>query len=201
MFTGLIEKTGVLENITPDKEGSRLCIRMTEAWSDSDPVILGESIAVNGVCLTVTATDQYSFHVDVLKETLDVTTLGGIATGTTVNLERAMQANARFGGHMVSGHVDGVGSVDAITPLGRDHKLRIACSKTLLAGIVSKGSLAVDGISLTVAALDDTGVDIHVIPVTWTATNVHKFSVHTQVNLETDLLGKYVQQAVRLNKL
>jgi riboflavin synthase len=201
MFTGLIEKTGVLEQVTPDQEGSQLCIRMSEAWSDIDPVVLGESIAVNGVCLTVTATDQQSFHVDVLKETLDVTTLGGLPAGATLNLERAMQANARFGGHMVSGHVDGVGSVNAVTPLGRDHKIRIACSKALLEGIVPKGSLTVDGISLTVAAVDDEGVDIHIIPVTWTATNVHTFSAHTQVNLETDLLGKYVQQAVRQNKL
>ncbi|MDE0839419.1 MAG: riboflavin synthase [Kiritimatiellae bacterium] len=201
MFTGLIEKTGVLEHITPDQEGSRLCIRMSDAWTDNDPVILGESIAVNGVCLTVTATDQRSFHVDVLKQTLDVTTLGDLPTGATVNLERAMQANARFGGHMVSGHVDGVGSVNAITPLGRDHKIRITCSKAVLEGIVAKGSLTVDGISLTVAAVDDDGVDIYVIPVTWKATNMNTFTLQTQVNLETDLLGKYVQQAVRLNKL
>lgn len=196
MFTGLIERTGRIDRMSPRHDGAILRIALNRGWGGDDPIKLGESIAVNGVCLTVTRTDQATFDVDVLQETLKCTNLGVLDMGSLVNLERAMRANARFGGHVVSGHVDATGRVESVVPVGDDWRIRIRCSPDLLRGIVHKGSIALDGISLTVALVDESGFEVHIIPVTFNETNVQTMEAGDSVNLETDMLGKYVQKAL-----
>lgn len=193
MFTGLIQKTGRFNGITQQNGGS--CIRIEcEAWAN-DPYQLGESIAVDGVCLTLVAHDAYGFSVDVLKETLEVTTLAKLKAGASVNLERAMRADARFGGHIVQGHVDGIGTVTAITPAGRDITIRIKASEQLLSQIVYKGSIAINGISLTVAKIvNTTEFEVCIIPTTLKDTSLGEKRIGDMVNLETDVLARYATQ-------
>ena len=198
MFTGLIERTGQLAQLDSHQEGACLRISVGEGWGQDDPIALGESIAVNGVCLTVTARDESSFSADVLRETLACTSLGTQQVGATLNLERAMRADARFGGHIVSGHVDGTGSVAAIEPLGRDYLVRIACDSSMIDGMVHKGSIALDGISLTLSEVTENEFCVHIIPVTWSKTNIHSLRLEDKVNIEIDMLGKYVMKALRL---
>ena len=195
MFTGLIQKTGRFKGVTKQNGGS--CIRIDcEAWAN-DPYQLGESIAVDGVCLTLIAHDAIGFSVDVLKETLDVTTLAKLKHGASVNLERAMRADARFGGHIVQGHVDGVGTISAITPAGRDISIRIKASEQILKQIVYKGSIAINGISLTVAkVISNIEFEVCIIPTTLRDTSLGEKRVGDKVNLETDVLARYgTQQA------
>jgi riboflavin synthase len=195
MFTGLIQKTGRFKGVTQQNGGS--CIRIDcKAWAN-DPYQLGESIAVDGVCLTLVAHDATGFSVDVLKETLDVTTLAKLKHGASVNLERAMRANARFGGHIVQGHVDGVGTISAITPAGRDISIRIKASEQILKQIVYKGSIAINGISLTVAkVISNIEFEVCIIPTTLRDTSLGEKRVGDKVNLETDVLARYrTQQA------
>ncbi|MBQ2282511.1 MAG: riboflavin synthase [Kiritimatiellae bacterium] len=195
MFTGLIQKTGRFKSVTQQNGGS--CIRIDcEAWAN-DPYQLGESIAVDGVCLTLVAHDATGFSVDVLKETLDVTTLAKLKHGASVNLERAMRADARFGGHIVQGHVDGVGTISAITPAGRDISIRIKASEQILKQIVYKGSIAINGISLTVAkVISNIEFEVCIIPTTLRDTSLGEKRVGDKVNLETDVLARYgTQQA------
>ena len=195
MFTGLIQKTGRFKGVTQQNGGS--CIRIDcEAWAN-DPYQLGESIAVDGVCLTLVAHDATGFSVDVLKETLDVTTLTKLKHGASVNLERAMRADARFGGHIVQGHVDGIGTISAITPAGRDISIRIKASEQILKQIVYKGSIAINGISLTVAkVISNIEFEVCIIPTTLRDTSLGEKRVGDKVNLETDVLARYgTQQA------
>lgn len=193
MFTGLIQKTGRFKGVTQQNGGS--CIRIDcEAWAN-DPYQLGESIAVDGVCLTLVAHDATGFSVDVLKETLDVTTLAKLKHGASVNLERAMRADARFGGHIVQGHVDGVGTISAITPAGRDISIRIKASEQILKQIVYKGSIAINGISLTVAkVISNIEFEVCIIPTTLRDTSLGEKRVGDKVNLETDVLARYGTQ-------
>lgn len=193
MFTGLIQKTGRFKGVTQQNGGS--CIRIDcEAWAN-DPYLLGESIAVDGVCLTLVAHDATGFSVDVLKETLDVTTLAKLKHGASVNLERAMRADARFGGHIVQGHVDGVGTISAITPAGRDISIRIKASEQILKQIVYKGSIAINGISLTVAkVISNIEFEVCIIPTTLRDTSLGEKRVGDKVNLETDVLARYGTQ-------
>jgi riboflavin synthase len=159
----------------------------------------GESVAVNGVCLTATAIDGSEWQVDIGPETARVTTLGSLKPGQPVNLERSLRAGDRFGGHFVQGHVDGVGTVDDVRRDGDAHWLTISLPRAPSPLLIPKGSIAVDGISLTVAALRDRQFDVMIIPFTWSHTNLSSLRVTDHVNLEFDMVGKYVARAVELS--
>jgi len=194
MFTGLIEALGRVERI----EGTLAGVRLKLSASLADEVTLGESVAVNGVCLTVTATDGATFEFDVSPETARVTTLGSLATGAPVNLERSLRAGARIGGHFVQGHVDGVGAIEAIGEEGESYRVTVSLPDGLEPYVVHKGSIAVDGISLTVAAVNGHQFDVQIIPYTWQHTNLRNVRVGHAVNIECDILGKYVARAIEL---
>jgi riboflavin synthase len=192
MFTGLIEALGKIREIKSQAGGIRLGLT-TDLTSALSP---GDSLAVNGVCLTVVAADADVVHMDVSPETMRVTTIGGLARGATVNLERPLRAEARIGGHFVQGHVDGTGAIEEIRQEGDAYWLTIRFPEFLARGIVRKGSIAVDGISLTVAGVDEHRFDVQIIPFTWDHTNLHAAREGDRVNLETDILGKYVLRAM-----
>ena len=194
MFTGLIEAVGHVSGITPASSGFRVSIRTALAPELS----LGESVAVNGVCLTVTGTEGDVLHADIGPETARVTTLGGLRADHPVNLERSMRANDRFGGHFVQGHVDATGTVEGLRRDGDAHWLTIGFPVGLAPFLIPKGSVSVDGISLTVAALRDRQFDVMVIPFTWEHTNLSSLQAGDRVNLECDMVGKYVARAAEL---
>ena len=156
----------------------------------------GDSLAVNGVCLTVVGRDAEGVFMDVSPATARVTTLASIRPGHLLNLERSLAAGARLGGHFVQGHVDGTGTVQAVVEQGESWWLTFGYPEALAPCIVSKGSIAVDGISLTVAELTDDTFSVQIIPYTWQHTNLHVVAVGQAVNLETDILGKYVMRAL-----
>jgi riboflavin synthase len=194
MFTGLIEGVGQLAERTPTSGGIRLRIVAPMA-SELAP---GDSLAVNGVCLTVILAERGEIHADVGPETIRVTTLGGIERGTAVNLERPLRADQRFGGHFVQGHVDAVGYVEELRQESEFHWLTVSFPPALAPLIVHKGSIAVDGISLTVAGLGADRFDIMVIPFTMQQTNLGQIKLRDRVNLECDMVGKYVVRAAEL---
>jgi len=191
MFTGIV-RLGRVVSIEMQGEAGRITIVPDRSWED--PVGLGDSISVNGACLTVTAMDGAKLSFDVLAETFDKTNLGQKKEGSIVNLERALALGDMLGGHIVTGHVDGAGRVRKVTPVGRDWKFEIECSRDMLMLMVYKGSVAIDGISLTVAELLDDGFVIHIIPHTIEETDMSEFEPGTKVNLEADILGKHVQR-------
>ena len=191
MFTGIIEELGAIRRITPARDGARLEVSARTVLSDAK---LGDSIAVNGVCLTVVDKASDWFAADVSAETLRRTSLKQAKTGSRVNLERAMAANGRFGGHIVQGHVDGTGEFLEAGASGDGWTVRIGFPPELARYIVEKGSITVDGISLTVAALGDTWFEIAVIPHTWKVTNLGALARGAAVNLEVDILAKYVER-------
>jgi riboflavin synthase len=186
MFTGLIEAVGHLKRITRSGGGASFEIECPD-WN----VELGDSIAVQGACLTVTAMNAHFFCCDVLDETLQRTNLGRKKPGDALNLERALQLGDRIDGHLVSGHVDAVGTLVDIRMVGRDRILRVECG-SLADGVVDKGSVTIDGISLTVSAVSETWFEVNIIPFTWAHTSLVERKIGDGVNLETDLLGKYV---------
>jgi riboflavin synthase len=192
MFTGLIEAVGEVVEVKPTTAGFRLHVR-TDLASELTP---GDSLAVNGVCLTVVAADDGGVHADVSPETARVTALGGLKRGSQLNLERPMRADARVGGHFVQGHVDATGTVEEIRQEGESWWVTVKFPVTLAAYIVRKGSIAVDGISLTVAGVDDRRFDVLIIPFTWEHTNLRTMKANDLVNLECDILGKYVVRAI-----
>lgn len=194
MFTGLIEAIGEVQEVTPTPAGFRL--RLTTAIAPN--LVAGDSLAVNGVCLTAVSSDASGIHADISPETLRVTALGLLRRGALVNLERPLRADARLGGHFVQGHVDATGTIDDIRPDGDSHRLTIRFPAMLAPYIVSKGSITVNGISLTVAGLDDRRFDVQIIPYTWEHTNLHLAKAGDLVNLESDILGKYVVRAAEL---
>ncbi len=194
MFTGLIQNKGTIRTLSKDGGSGSLVI---EAGGWDRPVQIGESIAVQGVCLTVTRIDSDRLTFDVLGETFQCTNLGDKVEGAPLNLERALREGDPLGGHMVQGHVDGVGKVREIKPVGRDYIVRIACDESILRYIVYKGSIAVDGISLTVAEVDEESFSVHIIPHTWDVTTFGEMSVGDAVNLEADPLAKYVEKALQ----
>jgi riboflavin synthase len=196
MFTGLIESLGHVAGVKPTASGFRLRIS-TELAGE---LVLGESVSVNGVCLTVVGTADNAMHADVAPETARVTTLGSLVEGSTVNLERSIRADARLGGHFVQGHVDAAGSITAVAPQGQSFRLTVAFPVSFGALIVSKGSIAVDGISLTVASVAIDRFDVQVIPFTWTHTNLSQLKIGSTVNLEFDILGKYVARALEVHR-
>jgi len=192
MFTGLIEGVGTLINRIPVQGDVRLQISAgTLAFTD---VTLGESIAINGVCLTVIDFDEKQFFVDVSSETLALTTLGQLPQGCALNLERALRPSDRLGGHLVSGHVDGIGYVEHISQQARAQCWRFKAPSPLLRYIAVKGSICVDGVSLTVNAVDKEGFEVALIPHTLENTAFHRLSVGTAVNLEVDMLARYVER-------
>ena len=194
MFTGLIETIGHVAHITTTDRGVRISIRTSLAEELAD----GESVAVNGVCLTVAQKVDGAFQADIGPETARVTTLGGLRADQPVNLERAIRAGARFGGHFVQGHVDGIGTVRQLRAEGDAHWLKVAFSPDLAALFVPKGSVALEGVSLTVATLADAEFDVMIIPFTWAHTSLSSLREGATVNLECDVIGKYVARAVQL---
>ena len=192
MFTGLIESVGQIDEVKPTPGGSRLRVS-TSIAGDLRP---GDSVAINGVCLTVVAADAGGLHADVSPETARVTTFGTARRGAAVNLERPLRAGATLDGHFVQGHVDATGVVEELRQDGDSWWLTVTYPPELMAFIVRKGSIAVDGISLTVAGIDDKRFDVQVIPYTWTHTNLQHTREGDVVNIECDILGKYVARAV-----
>jgi riboflavin synthase len=191
MFTGLIESVGEIADITTIPGGLRLGIH-----TDLRDLREGESVAVNGVCLTVIAAGAGEWVAEIGPETAKVTSLGRVERGSAVNLERAMRADGRFGGHFVLGHVDGVGTIQAIRPEADFAWLTISYSSGLAPLLIHRGSVAVDGISLTVAKLEAKTFDVQIVPFTWTHTNLRVARVGGLVNLECDMVGKYVVRAL-----
>lgn len=189
MFTGLIEKIGTVKRVS---RGRGLVLEFAfEPWPE--PLAEGESVAVNGVCLTVAKCDASRFTADVLRETEARTGLAELKPGDKVNLERALKAGSRLGGHIVQGHVDGRGEFVARTPKGRDFSMEFRCGRVIAAGCVPKGSIAVNGVSLTISALSADSVCVDVIPTTLRETNLGGLRIGDKVNLETDVLGKYAR--------
>ena len=194
MFTGLVEDVGELVECKPTSGGFRLRIASPLA-SELNP---GDSLAVNGVCLTVILAENGEVHADVGPETIRVTTLGSIARGAVVNLERPLRADQRFGGHFVQGHVDAIGHLEELRQESEFHWLTVSFPPVLAPLIVHKGSIAVDGISLTVAGLGVDRIDIMVVPFTMQHTNLGRIKLRDRVNLECDMVGKYVVRAAEL---
>lgn len=192
MFTGIIEEVGVVERVTRTQSGARLVIRAEKVLGGTK---VGDSIAVDGVCLTVTETGRGQFEADVMRETLSRSTLGALTVGSMVDLERAVRADGRLGGHIVSGHVDGKGRIARVRRDGIAEIYEISAGRELLCGIVEKGSVAVDGISLTVAKKLPRGFTVSVIPHTLENTVLPLRRVGDEVNLETDVIGKYAVQS------
>ena len=197
MFTGLIESTGEILESTPTGAGVRVRISTLLA----PELATGDSLAVNGVCLTVIARDGIGVCADIGPETLRVTTLGGLAQGSHVNLERSIRADSRFGGHFVQGHVDAVGRIDTVRADAEFHTVSVRYPRRFAANLIHRGSIAVDGISLTVAALDGDRFELMIIPFTMAHTNLRHAAVGTPVNLEFDMVGKYVARTAELQEL
>jgi riboflavin synthase len=191
MFTGIIEEMGTVRSLRRNGDAARLGISAAKVL---DGTILGDSICVNGVCLTVVEMGAGFFSADVAVETLRVTNLGELASGTKVNLERALQLSARIGGHLVSGHVDAVGRIREKREEGNGWRIFFDASATVLRYVIRKGSIAIDGISLTVADVDASGFSVAMIPHTAKLTTLGFKTAGDTVNLETDLIGKYVER-------
>jgi riboflavin synthase len=194
MFTGIVEEIGVVQSVEKTLAGTRLTIMAAKVLGD---VTIGGSISVNGACLTVVARTDGTFSVDVTPETVAVTTLGTLAAGAAVNLERAMRLNERLGGHLVAGHVDGIGTIRERRQDGNAIVLTIEAPKEVLRYCVHKGSIAADGISMTINQVTDTTFSLAVIPHTAKDTTLGLKRVGDALNLETDLIGKYVERLLQ----
>jgi riboflavin synthase len=189
MFTGLVEERGRIARVEPTAGGRRLWVEAKQALEDAR---LGDSIALNGCCLTAMAVEPDRFAVEVIPETLARTTLGDWAEGDAVNLERSLRADQRLGGHLVQGHVDGVGRIETVEAEGAGRRLRIALPQTLARFVAEKGSLAVDGVSLTVARAIGASCEVALIPHTLAVTIAGDYRAGRRVNLEVDLVARYV---------
>ena len=197
MFTGIIEEAGKIESVRENAHGIRLAVRSRICARGTKT---GDSIAVNGCCLTMARLQRTSrgavLHFDLLQETWTRTNLQFAKHGSFVNLERSLAANGRLGGHFVTGHIDGVGKISRSERAGQDQVLEIAAPRDLMRYVVFKGSIAVDGVSLTVAGVSQRGFRIWIIPHTFEVTTLHERQVGDVVNLEADILGKYVERFV-----
>jgi riboflavin synthase len=191
VFTGIIEELGVVERIDDQGDAIRLTVRGPQVTGD---VALGDSISVNGCCLTVATQDGETFTADVMRETLDKTSLGGLAPGGRVNLERAVTAATRLGGHIVQGHVDGTGVVLARTPSEHWDVVEVGVPPELARYLVDKGSVTVDGVSLTVVSVGEAGFTVSLIPETLARTTLGRTAPGDPVNLEVDVIAKYVER-------
>ena len=190
MFTGLIEDLGTIEAINRGTDGARLRIVTSLAPEISD----GDSVAVNGCCLTASAVTSDGFETEAMNQTLQVTSLGDLAEGARVNLELAMKAGDRLGGHIVQGHVDGVGRVASVEDDGFARRIRVELPPELLRYVIDKGSITLDGVSLTVADLDDSWAEVSLIPETLERTNLTEAAPGTKLNVECDVVAKYVER-------
>lgn len=193
MFTGIVEEIGKVVNIKKGAKSSVLTIQGKKIFQDLN---IGDSVAVNGVCLTARTFSRNTFTADVMNETLNRSSLGNLRNGSYVNLERAMLANGRFGGHIVSGHIDGTGSIVKIQKDDNSIWYTISASEDLMKYIVEKGSIAIDGISLTVAKVNNKSFSVSIIPHTAEETILSHRSVGDNVNLENDIIGKYVEKLI-----
>lgn len=191
MFTGIVEEMGSVKALRRDAGAARLTISASTALGNT---ALGDSICVNGVCLTVVDMNMSEFSADVAVETLKVTNLGDLKIGAKVNLERALQLSARLGGHFVSGHVDAVGRIREKRNEGNGWRIFVDAPETVLRYVIKKGSIAIDGVSLTVADVDKTGFSLAMIPHTAKLTTLGSKSAGDSVNLESDIIGKYVER-------
>lgn len=193
MFTGIVEEVGTVLAVDRGGSDARLVLRGPLVSADT---VVGGSIAVDGVCLTVTDVTDGAFTVDVMPETLRRSTLGRLVPGGTVNLERAVPVTGRLDGHIVQGHVDGTGRIRRLERRGNDVRLFVECGPEILDGLIEKGSVAIDGVSLTVVGLDASGFDVALISHTLAATTLGERRPGDLVNLEADVLGKYVRRQV-----
>ena len=191
MFTGIIETVGVVRSLIGSSGGSVVSIDLGKCI---DGVCVGDSIAVNGTCLTVGRVKGSVCDFDVSNETVSKSTIGKLVAGTEVNIERAMRSDGRFGGHIVQGHVDGTGSISGIEKKGEFAEICFSVSSELLDEIVAKGSVAIDGISLTVARMDAKDFVVSVIPMTMNATTLAKAKIGNTVNIETDIITKTIRK-------
>ncbi len=190
MFTGLVQSLGRVVAVDRDDAGARITIE-TPLVGDLGP---GDSVAINGVCLTAVSLNNGAFEADAMNETLTRSSLGGLSTGSEVNLELPLRATDRLGGHVVQGHVDGVGTIAEVAQDGFSRRIRIEAPTDLLRYVIEKGSIAVDGVSLTVSALDDRSFTVSLIPETLERTNLGNACAGNRVNLEVDVLAKYVEK-------
>ncbi len=192
MFTGLVQDVGSVETLKTGADGARLRIK-TRLGSQVGP---GDSVAVSGVCLTATAADRGGFETEAMNQTLAVSSLGGIEAGSRVNLELAMRASDRLGGHILNGHVDGIAEVLSVSQDGFSRRLRVALGAELSRYVVEKGSIALDGVSLTVAALSEGWAEVSLVPETLERTNLGEASRGDGLNVECDVVAKYVERLV-----
>ncbi|MSU70119.1 MAG: riboflavin synthase [Opitutaceae bacterium] len=195
MFTGIVEETGNVVALTAGPAAWRLQIAARSVWAD---VTVGDSIAVNGCCLTVVGLELRQLHFDLLEETCRLTNFAALRTGAVVNLERSLRFDGRVGGHFVTGHVDGQGIIEALETRGPDHYLRVRAPVGSGRYLIHKGSIAMDGVALTVADVTADTFGVWLIPHTWEATNLRERRAGEGVNLEFDLLGKYVEKLLQL---
>ncbi|BCJ93161.1 riboflavin synthase subunit alpha [Anaerocolumna cellulosilytica] len=191
MFTGIIEEVGIINNI---KKGAKSAILTLACSKILEDLKLGDSVATNGVCLTVTAISNASFSADVMNETLLKSSLGSLNSGSRVNLERAMPVNGRFGGHIVSGHIDGTGKIVSIKKDDIAIWYTIKTSPGIMQYIIEKGSIVIDGISLTIAKITHDSFSVSVIPYTAKYTTLSEKKIGCFVNLENDIIGKYIEK-------
>jgi riboflavin synthase len=191
VFTGIVEELGVVAEVDVTDSGARIVVRAPKL---APLARIGDSISISGCCLTVVEIDDDRLRFDAVPETLSRTSLGALEAGEHVNLEDALRAGEPFGGHLVQGHVDGVGEVASIAPEGDGYRVAIREPAALLRYLAEKGSIGVAGISLTVAALRDDGFEVAVIPHTWNSTTVSGWEVGDPVNLEVDVIAKYVER-------
>jgi riboflavin synthase len=190
MFTGLIQDVGTVESFDPGADGARLRVA-TSLAADIEP---GDSVAVNGTCLTATTVDGAGFATEAMNQTLEVTSLGGLEVGSRVNLELAMKPSDRLGGHIVQGHVDGVGKVASIEEDGIAKRLRVALDRDLLRYAIDKGSVTLDGVSLTIAELGEDWLEVSLIPETLERTTLGEASPGGRLNVECDVIAKHVER-------
>jgi len=190
MFTGLVEDIGIVDSVDTGNDGARLRI----ATRLGPEIATGDSVSVNGVCLTATAVDPDGFETEAMNQTLTVTALGVLQAGARVNLELAMKASARFGGHIVQGHADGVAEVVSIEDDGFARRLRVGLGPELIRYLVEKGSIGLNGVSLTVADLGDSWAVVSLIPETLERTNLGAIAVGDRLNVECDVVAKYVER-------
>ena len=194
MFTGIVECTGTVLQRTPIEKGARYTIDIPFA-AELAP---GDSVAVNGCCLTVDRIEGSRVEFDLLTQTMKITSLGTLTEGSLCNLERAMGSSGRFGGHMVMGHVDCTATITSITPVGQDHMVRLRIPEELTRYTIDKGSIAIDGISLTIAAIHEGGeLEFWITPHTWQRTIMHCYAPGSIVNIEVDMIAKYVEKMFR----
>lgn len=197
MFTGIIEEVGEVKRISSISGGKELCIKTNSILSDSK---VGDSISVNGVCLTITKILGGEFFTDAVGETLIKTTIGKLSVGDKINLERAVSLNQRLGGHLVQGHVNAVGRISEVVKLGENYSVTVLFPKELDKYIIHEGSIAVDGISLTIAKIVDNKFSVSVIPHTWKETNLSYKRTGDLVNIEVDVIAKYVEKLLGAEK-